>query len=97
MTQTFVVLYTILTYIGGTDYEEAVSHGLHFGSYIDCNYFYQKNYENLQAGVLDYAERRYGADMEIQEIGCATMTVNMANPTGEENELTDYRTLWSKQ
>ena len=47
--------------------------------------------------MLDYAERRYGSDMEIQEIGCATMNVNMVNPTGEENELTDYRPLWSKQ
>tara|TARA_Y100001938_G_C7879505_1_gene324310 strand:+ start:114 stop:407 length:294 start_codon:yes stop_codon:yes gene_type:complete len=95
MTQTFVVLYTILTYVGGTDYEEAVSHGLHFGSYIDCNFFYQQNAENLKAGVLDYAERRYGADMEINEIGCATMSVNMANPSGEENGMSDYRKLWS--
>jgi|TARA_B100000073_G_scaffold291158_1_gene254077 hypothetical protein len=95
MTQTFVVLYSILTYIGGTGYEEAISHGVQFGSYIDCNYFYQQNYENLQAGVIDYAERRYGAEMELNEIGCVTMTIDMTNPSGENNTMSDYRTLWS--
>ena len=57
MIQTFVVLYSILIYAGGTDYEEAISHGLHFGSYEECNLFFNKNQKHLLAGAEDYGER----------------------------------------
>ena len=65
MIQTFVVLYSILIYAGGTDYEEAISHGLHFGSYEECNLFFNKNQKHLLAGAEDYGERRYNYDMEV--------------------------------
>ena len=94
MIQTFVVLYSILIYAGGTDYEEAISHGLHFGSYEECNLFFNKNQKHLLAGAEDYGERRYNYDMEVQEIGCATMSLNQLQP--DDSKITDYRTLWSK-
>ena len=60
MIKTFVVLYSVLIYTGGTDYEEAVSHGLTFESYIQCEDFFYKNKKHLLAGAVDYGERRYG-------------------------------------
>ena len=95
MIKTFVVLYSVLIYTGGTDYEEAVSHGLTFESYIQCEDFFYKNKKHLLAGAVDYGERRYGYDMEVQEMGCVTMSLNQLKP--DESKLTDYRTLWSNK
>ena len=96
MIKTFIVLYSILTYVGGTEHEQAISHGIQFENYDDCDLFFQQNKTNLMAGALDYAERRYGQAMEVDTMGCVTMRINIIKPY-EESELKDFRTLWSNE
>ena len=98
MVKTFIVLYTILTYVEGSGYEQAISHGLQFNDYEECSLFFKNNKTNLMAGAIDYGERRYGHPMEINEIGCVTMNVNMIEQDPDEyQKLKDFRTLWSNE
>ena len=61
-------------------------------------YFFENNKTNLMAGAIDYGERRYGHPMEINEMGCVTMSVNMIEQDPDEyQKLKDFRTLWSNE
>tara|TARA_B100001287_G_scaffold222897_1_gene192126 strand:- start:2206 stop:2493 length:288 start_codon:yes stop_codon:yes gene_type:complete len=74
-----IVFYAMLTINGET--KEHISWGIAFNHHEKCFSFYERNKDEIIAGLKSFAQKNVDPNAQLVELGCAHATANFEDDT----------------
>ncbi len=91
-----IVFYALIQPLSQSESVEHISWQLTFNHHEQCIAFYERNKNDLVAGLKNYAKEHYQEPIMLKEIGCAHATANFDIPQEDRAPVVSLQMpLWT--